>query len=502
MPEPRFYLAVEEILNNNCEFDYYQPSTNSYSKENKSRICHIVLNDADSPYNKNIVLFIYSIRNQNGKWKIHSEGARRTDPGSTVPLRNSAIELAKSNNWKYIAIAAADAPNDDLINKYFVSVESYTYGDETVYDLTDILLDLKNANEPNFYRYNITTTRGHYILSLIKKEYLLSYLSFYDNRSYDTAYDLRNTDNNRIHNSNNKAANTLLYGVPGCGKSYTIKTDYCDDEDRMERIVFHPDYTYSDFVGQILPKVDNNGDVSYEFTPGPFTRIMKKALQEDRSEIEHFLIIEEINRGNAPAIFGEIFQLLDRDENGFSEYGINNADIAKEIYGDEKQLIKIPGNLSILATMNTADQNVFTLDTAFKRRWRMKSIENNIEICDYKNKTIAGTNVSWKTFMTTINEKIVESVTDNIGSEDKRLGAFFVEENELDDIDLFSEKVLMYLWNDAFKYNRNDVFKEEYSTLEELIAGFKKENIGIFNNNLFNMNNPNRAEEIEEAAEE
>jgi len=135
---------------------------------------------------------------------------------------------------------------------------------------------------------------------------------------------------------NFRGRNILLYGVPGSGKSYTIKQEYCDDEERMERVVFHPDYTYSDFVGQILPNVTEKM-VNYEFKPGPFTRLLKKAY--DNPSIEFFLIIEEINRGNAPAIFGDIFQLLDRNDKGESEYSISNTDIAKIVYGDETRKV-------------------------------------------------------------------------------------------------------------------------------------------------------------------
>lgn len=134
-------------------------------------------------------------------------------------------------------------------------------------------------------------------------------------------------------------ANILLYGVPGSGKSWTIEHEYCDNEDCIERLVFHPDYMYSDFVGQILPVIKDDDKVRYEFTPGPFIKLLKRAYYNpDKS---YYLIIEEINRGNAPAIFGEIFQLLDRkDEDEFdktgklmykkgtSEYGITNANIA------------------------------------------------------------------------------------------------------------------------------------------------------------------------------
>lgn len=270
--------------------------------------------------------------------------------------------------------------------------------------------------------------------------------------------------------------NIIFYGVPGSGKSYKIKTEYCNDENYMERVVFHPDYTYSDFVGQILPE-NENGHISYPFIAGPFTRIMKKA-EEDKNN-NYYLVIEELNRGNAPAIFGEIFQLLDR-EDGISEYGINNTDIARIVYGDENHLVKIPRNLFILATMNTADQNVFTLDTAFKRRWKMQNVPSVIEDCSYASEKIGDTDISWAMFLEAVNPIIVECGEGNIGSEDKRLGAYFVKLNELQNRDFFSEKVLMYLWNDAFKYNHEKVFKEQYKTLEEVIKGFRKDGFDIF----------------------
>ena len=262
--------------------------------------------------------------------------------------------------------------------------------------------------------------------------------------------------------------NQLLYGVPGCGKSWTIKNEICSgvDEFFIERVVFHPDYTYSDFVGQILPKVSEDG-VDYKFTPGPFTTIVKKAYENP--SYEFFLIIEEINRGNAPAIFGDIFQLLDRmkkDEAGFkkgtSEFGVTNSEIAEEVYGGDngQRKVRIPSNLNIIATMNTSDQNVFTLDTAFKRRWHMQMIENDFSKPSFKDTYIPNTTISWKVFGTAINEIILEDSNSTLSSEDKRLGAYFVDEEDLSSPEQFAEKVLMYLWDDVFKFSREDYFKE------------------------------------------
>ncbi len=320
-------------------------------------------------------------------------------------------------------------------------------------------------------------------------------------------------------------SNVLLYGVPGSGKSWTIEHEYCKKGTNVERLVFHPDYTYSDFIGQILPNVDEEGQVSYKFTPGPFTNILHDAYNDP--EKEYILIIEEINRGNAPAIFGEVFQLLDRktelreaDDDGYpvgtSEYGITNANIAKIVYGDARHKVRIPSNLSIIGTMNTSDQNVFTLDTAFQRRWEMRLIENNFEHVDrtLADAEILDTGVTWQTFCTEINSIIVGNNARMTSAEDKRLGAYFVHlkdlmyndemgnlsdgeydalrkkeqagtisEQEKDRLYAirnamkqnrkFPEKVIKYLWDDAFKFNREIVFETTtYQSLEQVIRVF------------------------------
>ncbi len=247
----------------------------------------------------------------------------------------------------------------------------------------------------------------------------------------------------------------------------------------MVRVVFHPDYTFSDFVGQILPQTDGE-KISYPFIPGPFTRILRKAIFDP--DHMYYLIIEEISRGNASAIFGDIFHLLDR-KNGESEYSITNYDIARKIYGKghEEKGIKLPSNLTILATMNTADQNVFPLDAAFKRRWGMRCIENNFQKCPHKDEPICGTRVTWREFADKINDAIIDINQGSLSNEDARLGAYFVQKDELCDETAFSEKVLMYLWTDAFKRDRARIFKPEYKTFEALINGFAESKFDIFN---------------------
>ena len=331
--------------------------------------------------------------------------------------------------------------------------------------------------------------------------------------------------------------NILLYGVPGSGKSWTIQHEYCTDDSIVERLVFHPDYTYSDFVGQILPDVDDQGLVTYKYTPGPFTTILRDAYADPTHK--YILVIEEINRGNAPAIFGEVFQLLDRkveqkDEDdgypvGTSEYGITNPNMASIIYGDRKKKVRIPSNLSIIGTMNTSDQNVFTLDTAFQRRWKMRLIENSFENVrpSLANCPILDTGVTWRHFCEVINKQIVGNKAKMASSEDKRLGVYFVHESDLrhDNCDepkdhdtilaelnvllkaemnktitssqktrlndirtaliqnrIFPEKVIKYLWDDAFKFNTTAIFDTEENkdldSLEAVIRMFVFENRG------------------------
>ncbi len=291
--------------------------------------------------------------------------------------------------------------------------------------------------------------------------------------------------------------NRIFYGTPGCGKSYYVENEILEPglypivENNTKRNVFRTtffqDYSNTDFVGQILPHVKGK-DVTYDFVPGPFTIALKCAIEHPSENVA--LVIEELNRGNAPSIFGDIFQLLDR-EDGTSKYSIVNVaiqDHLKDKIGYSLNYIKLPANLFIYATMNTSDQNVFTLDTAFKRRWNLQKISNSFETTDYIGKKyVPGfKNVTWKDFVETINEYIVEHAT-TLSSEDKQIGKYFVAESILleksdDDIDNqldeFSYKVFEYLWNDVAKFNRKDWFISEIKTLDQLLSRLKNgENI-------------------------
>lgn len=185
MPAPTYYQPIEAILNGNCNYEYYNYTEDTFSKTSRSRICHVELAE-DSEYNKDIALLIFTIRNQSGAWKIHSEGIKRMDPGAMVPLRNATVKLAKEKGWKFIAVAVAgeDTPNTENISQYVVSIESYTYGDETVGVLTDALEELNTLGNPDFHRFKTDINGKEYSLAFIKKENFIEYLTYFDDRPH------------------------------------------------------------------------------------------------------------------------------------------------------------------------------------------------------------------------------------------------------------------------------------------------------------------------------
>ena len=317
--------------------------------------------------------------------------------------------------------------------------------------------------------------------------------------------DIINNDLKEIDNTNRVVGGTniIYYGAPGCGKSYKVKK-ICETEGfDFIRTTFYPDYTNGEFVGLVVPKVDKNGKISYEIEPGYFTKILFEAMINPTKK--YCLVIEEINRGNASAIFGDIFQLLDRKKDGSSEFKISN-DLIKQYFNNngfklENDKITIPSNLWIMATMNTSDQNVYTLDTAFKRRWKLEKISNRFDENDEYDKELeamlipGSESVTWKKFIETINEAIFEKNSYGVNAEDKQIGKYFVGTGDLiknngttemyvninDAKKAFAEKVLMYLWDDVAKLNREAWFNPKYKTLDDLLIGFENENLKVFN---------------------
>lgn len=307
----------------------------------------------------------------------------------------------------------------------------------------------------------------------------------------------------------------IFYGAPGTGKSFSIKSviaehmsidvDQVDMEaDNIFRTTFHPDYDYAQFVGCYKPTKEKNGDITYDFVPQVFVNALVEAYggvqpaksssntsattdqvadgetkkddlnEEDtvveqtvESEVETqavkpvYLVIEEINRGNCAQIFGDIFQLLDRNANGESEYSISvDKDLREYLEINCPNAIcngkiKIPANLSIIATMNTSDQSLFPMDSAFKRRWEWEYVPIKNQNFDKDGNLIHFRIVveegryeyDWNVFQNAVNVEIKEKTN----SEDKQMGDYFIKKDVT--LDEFINKVMFYLWNDVCKEN-------------------------------------------------
>lgn len=260
----------------------------------------------------------------------------------------------------------------------------------------------------------------------------------------------------------------IFYGAPGTGKSHEVKkiTGEIDgSKPNVFRTTFHPDTDYASFVGcykPVMKPVPENlrvvagreEDIAYEFVPQAFTDAYIYAY--NHTEETTYLVIEEINRGNCAQIFGDLFQLLDRNENGTSDYSIKaDKDLAKyliDTLGSDSPGIKdgklsLPSNLRILATMNTSDQSLFPIDSAFKRRWDWEYVA--IDYAEPKSSaftiTIGNTSFRWVDFIKVVNQRIYD-VTQ---SEDKQMGNFFIKSSV--NQKQFCSKVMFYLWNEVLK---------------------------------------------------
>ena len=371
--------------------------------------------------------------------------------------------------------------------------------------LTDKLIDLsyeigelRNISPGLTYRPILTNNKTFFLNSNYSTIYHFKNLKTILNGIKNTKIEIFETDTKKIEKTN-KHKDTILFGPPGTGKSFDLQFS---KETKVFRTTFHPEYTYSDFFGQYKPVVGNhirshlnlqqetyevNGKiienkkpiVLYDFVPGIFIKAIIKAFEHP--ETDFILIIEEINRGNCAAIFGDIFQLLDRNiESDESEYPI---DLPEELiqYFDsikneetmtdsfkaviEKKQLFLPSNFHIKATMNTSDQSLFPMDMAFKRRWEMKYIpikynEEKLKDAYFTTDKEERKQYKWLEFLKWINNEI-EKIHN---SEDKQLGQWFIA---FDDIkkkpnfnsDVFKSKVLSYLFFDVFKFERSRVFK-------------------------------------------
>lgn len=272
--------------------------------------------------------------------------------------------------------------------------------------------------------------------------------------------------------------NLVLYGPPGTGKSFLAKK--ISENGTTYKVTFHPDFDHRSFVGGYKPSMGDEDKIVYKFVPQIFIKTYVDAWKNLASgdEIEIFyLIIDEINRGNCAEIFGNIFQLLDRDKDGFSVYPvIVEEELKKHLLGNdgfggyhqgitEKGEIKLPSNLKIIATMNTSDQSLYPMDSAFKRRWdwHFVPIDYSCRNSDFKIGLSSGKEYSWLDFIKNINSHIFETTR----SQDKQIGNWFVDATATGkkiSETTFINKVIFYLWNDIYREEDSDLFKDESSS--------------------------------------
>jgi hypothetical protein len=293
-------------------------------------------------------------------------------------------------------------------------------------------------------------------------------------------------------------SNVIYFGPPGTGKSYRAKSDFANAE--TFTTLFHPEYSYSDFVGSYRPVIGHErgqqhidshdgGTIPrpinyFEFVPGPLVNALTAAFKAPDKSV--CLLIDELNRGECAAIFGDIFQLLDRDELGTSEYGITiKAELKKffldrnidfDIRKDGK--LYLPSNLSLVATMNTSDQSLYPIDAAFKRRWdwiacpinfdELKAVYQNLNIFmnDGHEKW------SWQALITVINKYVSKN-----HMEDKQIGPWFIRPKKSGEIDydIFLNKFLFYLWHDVYK-DEQDSDDSPFISSDELNSFGKMQN--------------------------
>ena len=363
--------------------------------------------------------------------------------------------------------------------------------------IKDLHLTIENNSEDYFgvYKSNLGKYYLYFIPRPLYENFIKMFVSFAPNVSVQASTDRPNRKNGILQQ--------IFYGAPGTGKSHTIEEE--TKEEDVIRITFHPDTDYSTFVGAykpttaLLPICDELGQpmkigattlhkeqIVYEFVAQSFLQAYVNAWKKFDKDDKQYLVIEEINRGNCAQIFGDLFQLLDRNDYGFSDYPIKaDADMKRQLQKafaglviaqkdkinamyEGKDIVSqvlngdillLPNNLYIWATMNTSDQSLFPIDSAFKRRWDwtympISDAEKNWII------EVDGNNYDWWLFLEKINEKIGSTTN----SEDKKLGYFFCKAQDgIISAKTFVGKVIFYLWNDVFKdYEFGDaIFNDE-----------------------------------------
>lgn len=298
--------------------------------------------------------------------------------------------------------------------------------------------------------------------------------------------------------------NRILYGAPGTGKSHRLEEEAAllfPDGQLRERTTFHPDYTYAQFVGAYRPTPvyrDAGGElmeadgapakpleplIDYRFVPGPFLRMLVKALKDPAHSF--LLLIEELNRANAPAVFGEVFQLLDRAADGSGKFPVDLPAEAKAYLAANGIVggVRLPANLYLWATMNSADQGVMPLDAAFKRRWSFEYVPLNagedVTAPWAIHLNFLGGAVPWNAFRSVINGQLRKHGV----PEDRLLGPFFMQPHELASEQAFVNKLLLYLRDDVVRHDPDLLFRDGNASFGALAEAYARDE-AIFNDDL------------------
>jgi len=418
--------------------------------------------------------------------KVYVNDVRINAPFIMLIYREDSDSWKGRKTLKYnIKIEYHRGENDIVYNSDFVSAAKEALGlaDDACWLVSDIFI--VNQDELHMIAgiVNPYKSETYATTELRKAAFINAIKTIYDENPHFKQLCGADNYDNRI-----EPLQQIFYGAPGTGKSHTIKekTALAEIGERVIRTTFHPDSDYSTFVGCYKPSmkpvadkykavVGKDEEISYSFIPQAFTNAYVKAWNTDE---DVYLIIEEINRGNCAQIFGDLFQLLDRGDDDCSKYPIiADSDLARylsiELAGsihknitpdikNGKKLV-LPSNLYIWATMNTSDQSLFPIDSAFKRRWDWKYMP--IEDAGKKWKIkVNGNEYDWYQFLEAINKEVFTLTH----SEDKQLGYFFAKANNdgFIDAEKLVNKVYFYLWTDVFKdydYESQKAFRKPNS---------------------------------------
>lgn len=367
------------------------------------------------------------------------------------------ISITKFDNRHYYLDFKKDWVSDNISYIYdtFLYLEYYNNGEKLPVDKIKEDLSYHSLKDAVTYKNGIFTLNNS------------------NNSIPQSLVDFAKSDFLKKHYMNEIILQKIFYGAPGTGKSHTVDTEYVKGN-KCFRITFHPDTDYASFVGCYKPKMGGptGEDITYSFVPQVFLNAYIYAW--NHPDEPSYLVIEELNRGNCAQIFGDIFQLLDRQKTvhpGYSKYTINaDSDIATylsgklenkeryekaicEIYGLKEfdfSILALPSNLNILATMNTSDQSLFPIDSAFKRRWEMGYVAVNYADAEqFSVKIDDAHKYSWADVLRGLNRYIKQEKH----STNKILGNRFVQADENNVISsvAFRDKVLFFLFNDVFK---------------------------------------------------